>query len=67
MNFYQIIFLVSLLGLLNIPLFVVLYDKLANADMIVAAVVVVLVDVLVFSIALFSSLVYVYLYLGGLK
>ena len=67
MNSYQIIFVAILFGLLNIPVFMVLYDKLASRDMIVFAVVVLFVDVLVSAIAVLSSLVYVYIYLGALK
>ena len=67
MNSYQIIFVSGLLFLLNIPVFMVLYDKLASEDLLVFAVVVAIVDVLVFFAAAVSSLVYVYLYLGGLK
>ena len=48
MNFYQIIFVASILGLLNIPVFMVIYDKLASEDLLVFAVVVAIVDVLVF-------------------
>ena len=54
MNSYQIIFVSGLLFLLNIPVFMVLYDKLANANLIGFAIVVVLVDMLVFNVVLFS-------------